>query len=131
MSDPDLGTYTWYRTYPSPQELQRRMLQLHHKQRQAMKHKLTVVICIILIVALGGYAARLHHEYVNTQQQIANRGHALQVKLSKEAAQRQAQFQAGVQLDEAQCARDQAAYKALAVTVKAKTVAPDCEASIE
>lgn len=96
------------------------------QSRHIMKHKITVLICIIVIAVGALYANHLYHDYQVQQANIS----AAQAKVDKEAAQREAQFQAGVQMDEAQCARDTLAYNALTPAAKLKASAPACEVNL-
>lgn len=95
-----------------------------------MKHKLTVLTCLVVVVGVGVFGARLTSEYHHAQSVAAQKSAAAE-KLNKEAqAKKQALFQSGVQLDEAQCAKDKAAYQNLTLAERAKTSAPDCEVNI-
>lgn len=127
---PELQWQVSYRFSPAAEYNLQNMLQSAHKQEPSMKHKITVVACLVAIVLLGGYAAKLHHNYEVKQQKVSNSAHTLQVKLSSEASQKEAQFQAGVKLDETQCSKDQAAYDSLTTLEREKTTAPDCEADL-
>lgn len=102
----------------------------HNQKGLSMRHKLTVAICLVAIAGLALYATRIHTEYKNQEAHAAAIAQSAQLKASEVANEKAATFQAGVKLDETQCARDQASYAALAPTVKVKTAAPDCETVI-
>lgn len=106
------------------------MLQLQNKQRNSMKHKLTVLICLIAIIGLGFYAKQIHHQYQIKETRAASVARSVQLKASEVANQREAQFQAGVAQDEAWCARDKLAYNILTPAAKLKAQVPDCQTNL-
>jgi hypothetical protein len=95
-----------------------------------LKHKITVILSVAIVVVAGFFVVHAHDKYVRNQAQ--------EQAVAQEAADRAANtntkqeqtFLAGVKLDEAQCTKDQAAYNALPATSKTKAVAPDCEADL-
>jgi hypothetical protein len=103
----------------------------NHKQESSMKHKITVAVCLIVVIAVGLLAYHAHHDYQIKQNQKANRLEEIQLADNAAKAKASSTYQAGVQTDEEQCARDQAAYSGLTAAEKVKTAAPVCVTNIE
>jgi predicted negative regulator of RcsB-dependent stress response len=102
----------------------------HNQQRFSMKHKITVVLCVIIIFVVGALTVSSYKNYQSWKsEQNAKAVAADQAEAHKSALQ-QGIFNAEVKGLEDQCAKDKAAYAALTPAVKVKTVAPQCDVNL-
>lgn len=95
-----------------------------------MKHKLTVAACVIALAGVGTATVTSYQDHQNeVRVQRAQATAASEVKAEQATAQK-AKFNVELKKLETLCVQQKTAYATLTAAEKARTVAPDCNASV-
>lgn len=95
-----------------------------------MKHKVTLLLSIIVIVALGIVSIQTYNRHKAYEKQVYAEALALQVQQATATKEKQTIFQQGLAQLENQCSTDKLTYESLTPAEQAKTKAPDCEVNL-